>query len=120
MVRIRTGLGVSLLVVAVLSCEDPLCACSDPNHQTFRLSADSLFFSALGESQTIQFVVEDSLNPDQAVVNQWTSLDSTIATVASAGGGTATVTSVAPGVTHVAALVNLGEARAVVVVDTLP
>ncbi len=122
MVGIRTGLGVSLLVVAVLSCEDPLCACSDPLPPvaTVELSADSLFFSTLAASQTISATARDSTGSALPLAPEWTTSDTTIAFSFTTDGQTATVVSVRPGVTAVTADFGSATGSAIVVVDTLP
>ena len=122
MVVTRTRLGFGLLVAAVLSCEAPLCACSDPLPPvaTVELSADSLFFSTLGASQTVSVTARDSAGRAQPYAAEWTISDTSIAFSLTTDGQTATVVSVRPGVTALTAVFGTATGSAIVVVDTLP
>jgi len=122
MVVTRTRLGFGLLVAVVLSCEDPLCACSDPLPPVaaVELSADSLFFSKVGASQTISVTARDSTGSALPYAAEWTPSDTTIAFSFTTDGQTATVVSVRPGVTALMAHVGTATGSAIVVVDTLP
>ncbi len=119
MTRARLGVG---LLAAVLSCDDPLCACSDPLPPvaTVELSADSLVFSTLVASQTIGATARDSTGSTLPLAPEWTTSDTTIAFLFTTDGQTATVVSVRPGVTYVTADFGTASGSAIVAVDTLP